>query len=249
LVSDAPALDRAREAAHSAGDYVGQESFMRRGEIHALAESAGIAAGTSVLDLCCGIAGPGRYIARTFGCRYVGVDRDAGAIRIARVAARGLPCEFLVQAVPPLPAGRFDVVLLLETLLAFRDKKPLLGSVAGALDPGGRFGFTLEAGRPLTDAERARMPAADTVWLTPLEDVREMLRQAGMTVRREDDVTIAHRDTAAALLRAYTTHAAAIEAETGPGAVDDLLASHRMWVEWLSSGRVRKIAVVAERIA
>ena len=66
---------------------------------------------------------------------------------------------------PPLPDGRFDVVLLLETMLAFPDKAALLAEVARVLEPGGRFAFTVEEGRPLTAGERARMPDADTVWL------------------------------------------------------------------------------------
>ncbi len=36
------ALERARAAAFPAGEYVGQESFMRAGEIRALAHQAGV---------------------------------------------------------------------------------------------------------------------------------------------------------------------------------------------------------------
>ena len=53
------ALQRARVAAYAPGEFVEQESFMRAGEIRALAHHAGIAPGVSVLDLCCGIGGPG----------------------------------------------------------------------------------------------------------------------------------------------------------------------------------------------
>ena len=87
------ALRRAREAAYAPGEYVEQESFMRAGEIRALAERAGIAPGVSVLDLCCGVAGPGRFITRELGCRYLGADSSASAIEIARSRAAGLPCR------------------------------------------------------------------------------------------------------------------------------------------------------------
>ena len=33
----------------------------------------------------------------------------------------------------------------------------------------------------------------------------------------------------------------------GATAVDDLLAAHRLWIEWLDEGRVRKLALVAQR--
>ena len=54
------ALERARVAAYPPGEFVGQESFMRASEIRALAVQAGIGPGVAVLDLCCGVAGPGR---------------------------------------------------------------------------------------------------------------------------------------------------------------------------------------------
>jgi SAM-dependent methyltransferase len=243
----AAVLERARAAAYPPGEFAGQESFMRAGEIRMLAERAGIAHGARVLDLCCGIAGPGRLIAETFGCTYLGVDASASAIAIARGRARGLPCHFRVARVPPVPAGPFDVVLLLETMLAFADTGTLLAGVTGALVAGGRFACTLEAGSPLTQAERARMPGADTIWLRTLETMKSELGRARLAVRWELDVTAAHRDAAAALLAAYHADSPAIREQIGDRATDDLLAAHRIWVDWLGSRRVRKLLVMAER--
>src|SRR5881397_3697441 len=166
---------------------------MRAGEIRVLAERAGIGPGVSVLDLCCGVAGPGRFVTRELGCDYLGIDRSASAIDIARVRARGLPCRFEVAEVPPLPPGTFDVVLLLETMLAFPDKERLVDEVSRALPVGGRFAFTLEEGRPLTESEWARMPDADTVWLTPLDEMHMVLLQAGLVVRWQEDLSRSHR--------------------------------------------------------
>jgi len=220
---------------------------MRTGEIRTLAERAGIGAGTRVLDLCCGIAGPGRFVTRAFGCSYVGVDASRSAIAIARARAAGLPCEFLVARVPPVPPGPFDVVLLLETLLAFADLGPLLAGVGGAMAAGGRFAFTLEAGPPLTPAELSAMPGADTVSLRTAEEMGAALARAKLAPRWQQDVTDAHRDTAAALLEAYERDAPTIRRQIGEGRTDDLLAAHRIWVDWLGSGRVRKLLLVAER--
>ena len=163
------ALRRAQEAAFGPGEYVEQQSFVSASEIRTLAEQAAVGPGVSVLDLCCGIAGPGRFLTRELGCDYLGVDASASAVSLARERAGGLPCRFEVAKIPPLPSGTFDVILLLETLLAFRDKAALLDHVSRALPVGGRFAVTVEEGRPLTEAERAQMPAADTVWLIPLE--------------------------------------------------------------------------------
>jgi sarcosine/dimethylglycine N-methyltransferase len=243
------ALQRARVAAYAPGEFVGQESFMRAGEIRALADRAGIALGSSVLDLCCGVAGPGRFITRELGCTYLGVDASVGAIDIARQRAGDLPCRFEVFQVPPLPPGRFDVVLLLETVLAFRDKEPLLRAISEALPPGGRFAFTLEEGRPLTEAEAERMPDADTVWLTPLDEMHALLARAGFTVRWEEDWSEPHRAVAESLASAYTADADSIASQIGGRALDELLAAHRLWVEWLAPGGSLSLALVAALLA
>jgi SAM-dependent methyltransferase len=241
------ALHRARVAAYAPEEFVGQESFMTAGEIRALAARAGIAPGVKVLDVCCGVAGPGRFLARELGCAYLGVDACASAVAVARERAGDGPCRFAVGRVPPLPAGPFDVVLLLETMLAFEDKDALVREVTAALRPGGRFAFTLEAGPPLTAGERSAMPDADTVWLTPLEEMAASLARAGLVVSWQEDLGAAHRATAQALAGAFEAHAADIAAQVGRRALDELLAAHRLWIEWLAAGRVRKVAVVAER--
>jgi SAM-dependent methyltransferase len=243
------ALQRARMAAYAPDEFVEQESFMRAAEILALARKAGVGPGVSVLDLCCGIAGPGRFITRELGCSYMGIDSSPSAIQIARERAVGLRCRFQVSRIPPVPAGPFDIVLLLETMLAFPDKEPLLRGVADALKSGGRFVFTLEAGLPLTEVERAMMPDADTVWLTPLPEIRRALDRAGFVVRCQDDCSSAHQAMADALTSAYAAEATAITEHLGRRALDELLAAHRLWCDWLRAGRVRKIAMVAEKAA
>jgi len=239
---------RAREEAYEPGEYVEQESFMRAGEIRTLAERTGITREVSVLDLCCGVAGPGRFLTRELGCSYLGVDASESAVEIARARANGLPCHFEVAHVPPLPPGTYDVVLLLETMLAFRDKETLVEGVSGALPAGGRFAFTLEEGLPLTESERALMPDADTVWLTPLDEMHGILARDGLAVRWQDDWSESHRAVAESLIDAFAADATNIASQIGRRALDDLLAAHRLWTEWLATGRVRKIAIVAERI-
>ena len=208
------------------------EGFMTTGEVLALAARAGIGPGVSVLDLCCGTAGPGALMTRELGCDYLGVDEDAETIAAARERARDL--RFEVAHVPPLPTGTFDVVLVLETMLAFEHKDALVRAVAAVLRPGGRFAFTLEEGAPLTAAERAAMPNSDTVWPIPLDEMTACLERAGLAVTWAEDHSRAHRATARALAEAYAAEG-----------MDDLVASHRLWVEWLDERRVRKLALVA----
>ena len=200
-----------------------------------------------MLDLCCGVAGPGRFITRELGCTYLGVDSSSSAIDIARERAGDLPCRFEVSRVPPVPPGPFDVVLLFETMLAFPEKETLLQEISQALTGGGRFAFTLEEGLPLTEAERARMPDADTVWLTPLEEMLAYLERVGLRVRWQDDCSDSHRAMADSLIDAFAADATEIAAQIGRQALEELLAAHRLWSDWLREGRVRKIAFVTEK--
>jgi ubiquinone/menaquinone biosynthesis C-methylase UbiE len=220
---------------------------MRAGEVRALAHQARVGPGVSVLDLCCGVAGPGRMITAESGCHYLGVDYSASALATARELAGNLPCRFEQAHLPPLPAGRFEVVLLLETMLAFPDKEALVAGVPRVLEPGGRFAFTLEEGRPLNHRERARMPGADTVWLIELAELMAVLRKAGLTVIWRQEYSSAHRATATALLRCYRAASPQIAGQIGTQATAELITAHRLWSDWLGSGRVRKFALVAEK--
>lgn len=241
------ALQAARLSAYPPGEFVGQESFMRADEILSLAVKAGVSPGVSVLDLCCGVAGPGRFITAELGCEYLGVDASATAIDVARERAADLACRFEVAQVPPIPSGPFDVVLLLETVLAFPDKETLLREISAALKVGGRFAFTLEEGRPLTRAERQRMPGADTVWLMPLPELLSSLQRVDLRVLWQDECSESHGVIVDSLVDAFAAEADAIAAQLGRRAVDDLLTSHRIWSDWLREGRARKFAFVAEK--
>jgi ubiquinone/menaquinone biosynthesis C-methylase UbiE len=220
---------------------------MRAGEIRTLAHQARIGPGVSLLDLCCGVAGPGRMITAESGCRYLGVDHSASALATARELAGHLPCRFEQAHLPPLPSGRFEVVLLLETMLAFPDKDALVGEVARVLGPGGRFAFTVEEGRPLTPQERARMPGADTVWPIELAELTGVLRAAGLPVIWQQEHSSSHHATATALHRCYRAEASRIADQIGTQATAELITAHQLWSDWLGSGRVRKFAVVAEK--
>ncbi|MBN9420242.1 MAG: class I SAM-dependent methyltransferase [Candidatus Eremiobacteraeota bacterium] len=219
---------------------------MRASEILDLGRRAGLAPGVRALDLCCGVAGPGRYLTRELGCDYLGVDYSASALEIARSLSRDLPCRFEEMRIPPLPLGSFEVVLLLETILAFEDKAGLLAEVAGVLQPGGRFAFTLEEGVALSAGERETMPDADTVWLTPLAEIEELLSIAGMRLVWSEDCSRSHLGVVEALLAAFSGDGE-IALQIGEQALAELLAAHRLWRDWLASGRIRKFMLLAEK--
>jgi hypothetical protein len=132
-------------------------------------------------------------------------------------------------------------------MLAFPEKETLLREISRALATGGRFAFTMEEGLPLTEAERGRMPDADTVWLTPLQEMLGCLERVGLVVRWQDDRSRSDRAVADSLINAFTADAADIAAQIGSRALEELLAAHRLWSDWFREGRVRKLAFVAEK--
>jgi hypothetical protein len=49
------------------------------------------------------------------------------------------------------------------------------------------------------------------------------------------------------LSNAFAADATDIAAQIGRRALEELLAAHRLWSDWMRVGRVRKIAFVAEK--
>ena len=234
--------------------YVGQESLVTADQIVALARSAGARPGARLLDLCCGAGGAALYLARATGCRVIGLDRDAVAIHLARVAAArgrlGQQAVFVVgQALAiPLRSGGVDAAILLETMLAIRDKATLLGEVRRLLRPGGCFGLTLEAGLPLSARERAGLPESEDIWLVPEAAMLRTLAEAGFSVRHVDDLTIQHAAVAGRLAALLERARPAVASLVGAAQAHVMMAAHRRWAEWLGSRRVRKLAIVAQRM-
>jgi hypothetical protein len=73
------------------------------------------------------------------------------------------------------------------------------------------------------------------------------LERVRLRVRWQEDYSRSHRAVADSLINAFAADATAIVEQIGRGALEELLAAHRLWRDWLRDGRVRKIAFVAEK--
>ena len=89
------------------------------------------------------------------------------------------------------------------------------------------------------------MPDADTVWLIPTDEMLATLNRVGLVVDWQEDHTESHAATAESLTAAFAADAVDIAAEIGDQALEELLRAHQLWSDWVRSGRVRKIALVA----
>ena len=233
-------------------EYAGQESPIAAAEVLELGVRAGLTEPSRVADLCCGTAGPGVLLVAATGCALTGLDVDpeAAALSAARAAGRGCNgrTAFLLgdARYPPL-APTFDAALLLETMLEFEDKGALLRAVRGVLTPAGRFALTLEAGDPLAPAERRGLPGGDQVWFTPEPEFRDLLAEAGFRVTWSRDLTAGHAGRTRRLAEAFGPERAAIVEAMGEPFWAAIVAQHRTFATWLEQGRLRKVAIVAER--
>jgi SAM-dependent methyltransferase len=110
-----------------------------------LAGAAGLEPSTRVLDLGCGIGGPARYLAATFGCKVTGVDLSPAFIDAATylTARCGLSDRVTFQVGDalhlPFEDGTFDTVFLQHVAMNIQDRAALYAEVRRILAAGGRF--------------------------------------------------------------------------------------------------------------
>jgi len=139
-----------------------------------------------VLDLGCGIGGPARYVAATFGCMVTGVDLSPGFIDAATylTARCALSDRVTFQAGDalhlPFEDSAFDAVFLQHVAMNIQDRAALYTEVHRILTPGGRFAtydLVLRNGDVVYPVPWAR--DASTSFLLSAGDTRTALERAG----------------------------------------------------------------------
>jgi SAM-dependent methyltransferase len=110
-----------------------------------LAALAGAAAGITVLDAGSGLGGPARYLAKTAGCRVIGVDLSPSYVALATMLAErtGLAGSVAFQAgdllALPFPAEHFDLVWTQHVAMNIADRAALYREFRRVLKPAGRL--------------------------------------------------------------------------------------------------------------
>jgi SAM-dependent methyltransferase len=151
-----------------------------------LATAAGLEPSMRVLDLGCGIGGPARYLAATFGCKVTGVDLSPSFIDAATylTARCGLSDRVTFQVGNalhlPFEDAAFDAVFLQHVAMNVEDRTALYAEVCRILAPGGRvaiFDLVLRDGHVVYPAPWAH--DALTSFLLSEGDTRTALEQIG----------------------------------------------------------------------
>ena len=163
----------------------------------ALAHHAQINESTHVLDLCCGLGGPARYLAYHYGCRVTGVDmntdRLAGAVRLTERTK--LQDRVLFHHANALQTGladeTFDVIVSQEAFCHIPDKKTLIAECVRLLKPGGCIVYTdILARNSMTNEIRGRLEN-EMVFseLSTLEQYCHLLEEKGCQVVEVEDLS------------------------------------------------------------
>jgi SAM-dependent methyltransferase len=154
-----------------------------------LASAAGLKPSARVLDLGCGIGGPARYVAATFGCKVTGVDLSPGFIGAATylTARCGLSDRVTFQVGNaldlPFEDAAFDAVFLQHVAVNIEDRTTLYAQVHRILTPGGRlaaYDLVLRDGAVVYPVPWARdASTSSTRFLLSKADRRTAPEQAG----------------------------------------------------------------------
>jgi len=172
----------------------------------------------SILDMGCGIGGPARYLAKTFGCRVMGLDLTPEFCRVAAMltARTGLSHQVEYRQgnalAMPFEDQSFDVVWSQNVVMNIADRHRLYREIRRVLRPDGRYAFSDviagPGGSPYFPLPWAHDPT--TSFLLTAEATRRKFVEAGFRLVVFED------QTADALTQAHA-RAKAAELPSGVG--------------------------------
>jgi len=151
---------------------------------------------THVLDLCCGLGGPARYLAHHYGCQVTGVDMNTdrldGAVRLTERTK--LQDRVVFHHANALQTGladeTFDVIVSQEAFCHIPDKKTLITECVRLLKPGGRIVYTdIVARNTMTNEIRSRLENEMAFSeLSTLEQYRNLFEGKGCQMVEVEDL-------------------------------------------------------------
>jgi SAM-dependent methyltransferase len=169
----------------------------QRGATVRLARLARVSGSEDVLDVGCGIGGPSRFLASTFGCQVTGLDLTAEFIRVAEMLARrtGLARKVTYHHGDaldlPFADASFDLVWSQNAAMNIADRGRLYAEMRRVLKPAGRLAIQEVAAGPGGEPWYPTPWAKDksiSFLLTPAA-TREKLEGAGFRVTAWHDPT------------------------------------------------------------
>ena len=174
-----------------------QDHFGGPAATDALAQLANIEKSDHVVDVCCGLGGPARYLAHNYGCRVTGIDMNRNRIDGARRLTERVGLENQVSfhranaLANKLPENSFDSLIAQEAFCHIPDKPRLLAECVRVIRPGGYIAFTdilSGTGMPESVRDRLQREMAFTE-LNTLNGYRALLDSNDCIVKDIQDLT------------------------------------------------------------
>ena len=160
------------------------------------AERLTLTTDSRVLEIGCGIGGPARYLAHTYGCRVDGIDLtpeliETGLVLTERCSLADRVTLQLGDALDlPFPDETFDVIWCQNVTMNIADKAGFLASAYRVLKPGGLF----------TSTEFSLGPGGEMIFPVP------WAYDASLSFLDSEDVMRAHFDEAGFRVREWTNY-------------------------------------------
>jgi ubiquinone/menaquinone biosynthesis C-methylase UbiE len=167
-----------------------------------------------VLDIGCGLGGPGRFLVDRFNCSVVGIDLVPRRTEIAQALTEktglGRNISYRVADATDLPFedASFAQAWMLDVSMHIRDKKALFGEIARVLRPGG----LLVMHEQIAPIPKVMLPITrQAPWIAPaLPQLIRYADDAGLRV-------LTWRDTTPRVLEYFQQIKASLQSVPSPG--------------------------------
>ena len=180
-------------------------SFLTLPEMRNMATQLRLVEGSVLVDLGCGMGGPGLWIARETGAQLVGIDFSNVALAHARARALALHLADHARFVPGtfartgLGDASVDGAISVDALQYAPNKQAAFEEAARILRPGARLVFAC------FELDPPRVAGLPVLGTDPVEDYRPVLEAAGFDV-------VSYGETAAWRGRVAETYQAVVDA-------------------------------------
>lgn len=162
--------------------------------IEHLAALASIERGSKLLDIGCGFGGTSLFLARTMGVRATGITISPVQVQMANEAAEkeGLTARFELMDAEELHFDEgFDVLLSMESISHYHDRRRFFRRALPYLKPRGTFALTdwfKKPGLTKRQIEKYVRPIEKSMFveLETLDDYRRYLEENGCRIVHQD---------------------------------------------------------------
>jgi len=174
-----------------------QDHFGGLAATDTLARLVNISRSTHILDVCCGLGGPARYLAYHYGSCVTGIDlnqsRVDGAVRLTEMVGLEEKVSFYRANAhsSALPSDEFDALIAQEAFCHIPNKPRLLTECVRLLKPGGLIAFTdILATTSMTTTVRKRLRQEMAfLELDTLDGYQVLLEANGCLLKKAEDLS------------------------------------------------------------